>query len=909
VAPFEPAALVPLSESGSVVRRVGTKGSELVRLAAAGIAVPETWILEASEFHRYVDLELPRGHDPRSILKLSKSPERLRRVARARERIEAGALDPELLAILSSLLAETLRETPLGLAVRMSSTCEDATIARAAGLTGSVLGVRTPDALAAAVKSIWARVFSPRAMAYLQTLGARDLGAAVVFQRMVAADHTGRLFVGVPRGFEADAEARRAERVAASSSRSVEAGVSEKSSENKVLPVAKARTVAFARGFGVPADDGSAAFDLIALDGAGQVLRRVVAQRERHLALTQAAAAHERLPVTDLADVEGEGEDEGLAAATLASLTTIAQRVEDKLPDVFSIVFVEARGEVFALGAHPKQGRGFPRGGQLDTVWSRAYVGDLLPGVVTPLTWSVAAPFAERGLRKGLASIGCSVPRDARFIAGVHGRMYLHVSELVRVVSAVPLVDPSSLVDVAAAGPIPTLDETFRDASHRSFYARLPLTVARLIREQARMGKVVDEFDETMIRARRIFGDLDLAILPDDALVPTLRDVSGLLERVGELHLSAATGFLTTLMALTAAVGRGGKTSAAHLAQTLAVGIPDLQTVKPVIALARLVGAIRTDDDARTALLEGATGPSFLPEGPGRRAFDRFLLDFGHRGVRETELSRPRFSEDPSVVASMVRACLGRDSVDPDELFARARSLADHELALAEARLTRVEVALVRSLVSRTQKALRLREHLRDALAFVLTMLRQVIVEIDRRLIRVEASLEPGSAFFCTFDELIAALRTGRPDLAHVVRLRRIEHQADIRRADPPLTFVGTPSAFPALTGDGLSLRGVAGSPGTVTGRARLCRHGVPEGGVVLPGEILVCRTADVAIAPYLLVAGGLVVEQGGSYASAMVVARELSVPAIGYVSGAMALLRTGNTLVLDGGAGVVTRP
>lgn len=901
---------MPLSESGSVVRRVGTKGSELVRLAAVGVAVPETWILEASEFHRYVELELPRGHDPRSILKLSKSPERLRRVARGRERIEEGSLDPELVAILSSLLADVVRDTPLGLAVRMSATCEDATIARAAGLTGSVLGVRTAGALVAAIKSTWARVFSPRAMAYLQTQGARDVGAAVVLQRMIPAEHTGRLFIGVPRGFEADAKARRAEQGAANATRAGGDGApeaTEKASDPKLLPVEKARTVAFARGFGVAADDGSAAFDLLSLDAKGQVIRRVVAQRERHLSLRASIPPpghdEELLPVSEASA------DEGLGEATVAALSAIAERVEDKLPDVFSIVFAEAKGQVFALGAHPRQGRGFPRGGQLDTVWSRAYVGDLLPGVVTPLTWSVAAPFAERGLRRGLASIGCSVPRDARFIAGVHGRMYLDVSELVRVVSALPLIDPSSLVDVAAAGPIPTLDEALRAASHRSFYARLPLTLLRLAREQTQLGKTVDEFAATMTRARRVFGELDLAILPDDALVPTLRDVSGLLERVGELHLTAATGFLTTLLALTAAIGRGGKTSSAHLAQTIAVGIPDLQTVKPVVALARLASAVRVDEPAREALLAGATRPAELPEGAGRREFDRFLLDFGHRGVRETELSRPRFAEDPSVVASMVRACLGRESVAPDEHFARARSLADHELALAEARLTRVEASLVRALLDRTRRALRIREHLRDALSYVLTMLRQVVVEIDRRLLRVEPSLEPGSAFFCTVDELIAALRTGRPDLAHVVRLRRIEQRADVRRADPPLTFVGTPSAFPALTGDGLSLRGVAGSPGTVTGRARLCRHGVPEGGVVLPGEILVCRTADVAIAPYLLVAGGLVVEQGGAYASAMVVARELSVPAIGYVSGAMALLRTGNTLVLDGGGGVVTRP
>ena len=862
---FDPASLVPLSRSGSLVRRVGTKGSELVRLAGAGARVPEAWILEADVFQRYVESELPRGHEPRAILRLSKSPEQLRRIARARERIEQGTLDPALEKALSAILAGVLPRAPLGLAVRLSATCDDATIARAAGLTGSILAVRTSEALQTAVKAMWARIFSARAMAYLQASGAREVAAAVVLQVMIPAEHTGRLFLGAPRGLSRPGDRR--------------------------------RLVAVTGGFGTPVADGSAPFDLLALDEAGHVLETLSAPRDHRLVFdeTQLAAVAER---------SGPTLPEGVAE----QLAALAILLEERLPDRFSAVFAESGGEVWVLGAHPRQGRGFPRGGDLDTVWSRAYVGDLLPGVVTPLTWSVAAPFAEKDLRRGFAALGCNVRKEARFIASVQGRMYLHVSELVRVASALPGIDPGILLDVTHAGPIPALDHSLEGASHRAFYARLPLTAARLVREQTSLGKWVKEVEGTMARARQVFGDLDLTILPDDALVPTLRDVTGLIERVGELHLTSAIAFVTSLLALTSAIGRGSRASAGHLAQTLAVGIPDLPTIQPVIALARLADAVRGDDPARVAVLAGCSRPEELPEGPGRRELSRFLADFGHRGVREAELSRPRFAEDPSVVASMVRACLGRASVDPAAQLVRARSLADHELALAEARLSRVEVAVVHLLLSRTRRTLHTRERLRDLLAAALTMLRQVVLEVDRRLIRVDPSLSPGSAFFCTLDELFAALRTGRPDLAHVVRLRRFEHAADVARPDPPLTFVGTPTAFPGLSGDGAVLKGVPGSPGIIKGRARLCRHGVPEGGEVLPGEILVCRTADVAISPYLLVAGGLVVEQGGPYASAMVVARELSVPAIGYVSGAMALVRTGSTLVLDGAAGTVGR-
>src|SRR5690606_6927233 len=51
-----------------------------------------------------------------------------------------------------------------------------------------------------------------------------------------------------------------------------------------------------------------------------------------------------------------------------------------------------------------------------------------------------------------------------------------------------------------------------------------------------------------------------------------------------------------------------------------------------------------------------------LPEGPTRRALERFLLAYGYRGAREAEIAEPRWSEDPSLLFATLRAHLLRPS-------------------------------------------------------------------------------------------------------------------------------------------------------------------------------------------------------------------------------------------------------
>lgn len=89
--------------------------------------------------------------------------------------------------------------------------------------------------------------------------------------------------------------------------------------------------------------------------------------------------------------------------------------------------------------------------------------------------------------------------------------------------------------------------------------------------------------------------------------------------------------------------------------------------------------------------------------------------------------------------------------------------------------------------------------------------------------------------------------------------------------------------------GEGV-LRGIPGSPGRATGRARLVR-GPGDFTTVQPGDILVCRTTDPGWTPLLGVVAAVVTETGGVLSHAAIVARELGIPAVLAVGNVMSAL------------------
>ncbi|MGE0000365.1 MAG: PEP-utilizing enzyme, partial [Ilumatobacteraceae bacterium] len=101
-------------------------------------------------------------------------------------------------------------------------------------------------------------------------------------------------------------------------------------------------------------------------------------------------------------------------------------------------------------------------------------------------------------------------------------------------------------------------------------------------------------------------------------------------------------------------------------------------------------------------------------------------------------------------------------------------------------------------------------------------------------------------------------------------------------------------------------LHGVAGSPGTVTGTARILLD-LSDPTKLEPGDILVAPSTDPSWTPMFLAAGGVVTNIGAVGTHAVIVSRELGIPCVPSIADATRRIPDGATITLDGALGTVT--
>lgn len=863
--------LVPLSaiakkRGADDPRVIGGKAARLAWLLKHGFAVPDAWVLSVEAFAAALR-ELPPACDPKQLLRAAGGRAAHERAAEAREAILKAPLARGLQVELDELWRAEGATSPWGFAVRSSSTCEDGSMVSMAGLAQSRLGVFGDEALAQAIRDVWASIASGRALGYLAAHGVRDASVAVVLQRMVRAEAAGVMFTRLPGARE------------------------------------RTRVVNVGVGLGAPVVDGTATPDMLRLDEKGRVIESLVAEKNASLVVSGRELVTAPPPRPN---------EPALSDARVRELAEIAVRLERVEDIAWDIEFACDADRTWLVQARPATGRGFPEGGDATTVWSSVNVGEALPGVATPMTWSIAGGFSEAGFRNAFATLGCRVPKNAHLVGNVHGRFYLNLSEFMRIAAQVPLLDPRTLVELGGGSGADEVAAQIHGVSHRGFYTRLPLTATRLLKQQLRLDEDVRKFEEWADRALRLHHALDLAILPDEGLARTVLDAQAMLERTGTVMLTAASSSLGAHIALKTLLSRVSPIDADRLAQALTAGIRDLESARPAIGLLRVAVLAAAEPEARAAIeRESLTGLDAIPDGPTRRALVSFLELYGDRAVREPELSTPRWKEDPRPVLTMLRVALRGESRDSHRALEGARTHADAEMQRVLDRMNALEQTALRHLVARAQKAARLRERMRGWVTRVLGLIREVLLDGQRRLLRLMPELQEErgtipSVFFLTAPELVNALRNARTDLAPLVRLRRAEHARDVARPDPPVTFVGAPTDVQAPPATRDVLRGIPASSGVVEAKVRVLRSA--DMSAFEPGEILVVRTTDVGWTPLFLMAAGVVTELGGALSHAAIVAREFGVPSVVNVAGVTRLLRTGDVVRVDGDHGTVER-
>jgi len=328
--------------------------------------------------------------------------------------------------------------------------------------------------------------------------------------------------------------------------------------------------------------------------------------------------------------------------------------------------------------------------------------------------------------------------------------------------------------------------------------------------------------------------------------------------------------------------------------------------LRELAAIARADAALASrlrSSDSRAILSE--TGAAIAD--PFWRAFHVFVAEHGHR---ETDFDAylPTWREAPWVVLDHVRALL-----DAPPRGAHASdagpSRDDAERALLERvpeRMRDFVAGVVR--LAREYTALDDLEHYHTTR--LAPLMRRGVHALGDRLVEMGILTDPMDLFFARKDAVAAAVAVGdaatwRAVAGDIALAKRA--YLDARERSPRWVLDDRGAEYteePASTGDALT--GIPGSPGVAEGEVFVVT-GVEDFPRFPRGAVLVARTTNPAWTPLFHSAAAIVTESGGPLSHGAVTAREMRIPAVMSVRGAMALTN-GERVRVDGGRGVVKR-
>ena len=848
---------------------VGGKAANLAGMSHDRLPVPEGFCLTSAAFDQFLAACPEHGEVSAALANLS--PGRPGGAAAASRRVLACLAKATMPEAVAAAVLKAWQELggDRAYAVRSSATVEDAAEHSFAGQFESFLNVRGQDALLKAIQTCWRSLYTERTLAYQVRNGLPPDKAAmaVIVQAMVPAEIAGVLFTMDP--------------VSGNPGRVVLEGTP---------------------GLGDRLVSGQVNPDHMVLDKA-----------------TLRIISHQKPDV-------GGCVDEALARR----LGKLARQVEHLFGGPQDIEWAQANGDVFLLQARPVTTvRRARRHEDADAwadrqVWSNLNTGEVLPDVMTPVTWSMIRRLMGRIAGGMFRLVGADMNR-APILDRVAGRAYFNKNTVLAALKPFSWLLKRSPDFFQALGggqkedhrqgllDIP--DEALPDLGFRwpNYILSWPRCVASLITHSPGRG---DAWTIRLKAHQDALAQVDLESMSAPAL-------GNFFEQVLQDGLLGMDLLYLVTQGMSAGVFQYAfchwlDEPDATLAYRFFAGLGGMPETEGGLALWRLAALAHADEETESLLLadDGWTSlrPKLQPTEPGRQflaSWDAFMKEHGHHCRGEMELFNARWFEMPDYILGIMRGYLR--TIDQSDPIAKQRRLAEERRELTEHCRSRLKNPVKRWLFSRSlrraQKLAVNREEWKNQAVRQITILRRVLLSLGDRLVQEGRLARPDDVFFLEVTE-VKSVANGAAAFAlgATITKRREEYERNLALAPPPVVVgrydPSTPVA-PEAPADATVLTGIPVFPGTVTGRARVIAR-ANDHDQVLPGEILVAPFTDPAWTPYFVSAAGVVMDQGGVLSHGSIVAREYGLPAVTNVASATQVITTGDLIQVDGAAGRV---
>jgi pyruvate,water dikinase len=841
---------------------VGAKAVGLWRLKRLGLPVPDALCIAANAYRLHIGAASLKViiNDGLLLPGRSESFDIAQTLSDVRRAIIESPMDDSLAAEIESHY-RTIAASRL--AVRSSATAEDLPGHSFAGLYDTYLGISNLEDCLIAIKKCWASLWTERAYNYRQKNGFdhSKVEMAVIVQSLIPADVAGVIFTADPITGD----------------------------NNRVV-------IEACLGLGDALVSGKVSSDRVVLDKKGpNVISRSMAA-----------------PC--------------ISDQTAQKLAKLAIKAESEFGCPQDIEWAICQDNIFLLQSRPITT--IPRATSWEDrqIWSSFAAKEVIPDVVTPATFSMLESLEEK-IFKPFFDVLCIDKGDIPTFELIAGRVYFNVGLWTAVVRHFRIMNKMNWEAFAGSEPglvlmleklrnTPTEDLPSIRHNHIRFILRMPLLIAGVFCSTRRKSQSI------LANARKInekWACIDAAGLSAerlaDCLTEAINDFPEGIIKVSDFicmcHWMAYFPILEVVCKrwipeeqscagkLLAGLGNMADAEAGLDLWRLAVKINDSTALKG------LVQSNAKWDIVHEELVKSPSGEEFLTE------WKRFMKVHGHHCRGELEFYNRRWSETPDYILGILRSYLG--SMEKSNLLENRRRIVEQREQLVEKCRQKlknpVKRAVFNHLLARAQYGSAFRENIKSEAIKLLASGRSILLELGRKLKDSSLIANSDDVFFLKLEEL-RQLTRGRSEgyIRQVIAARRADYEK-WQTILPPNVIFGrfNPDTYvPADVSAGANLLdGLAVSPGVVSGKARVILR-ADENEQVQAGEILVAPFTDPGWTPYFIPAAGIVMDQGGLLSHGAIIAREYGIPAVVNVGNATKIIKTGQTIQVDGDRGVV---
>lgn len=298
--------------------------------------------------------------------------------------------------------------------------------------------------------------------------------------------------------------------------------------------------------------------------------------------------------------------------------------------------------------------------------------------------------------------------------------------------------------------------------------------------------------------------------------------------------------------------------------------------------------------------------------------FQRHLKEFGHT-IYNLDFANPVPGDDPTPVLETLKLFVSGQGTNPYDRQQASVERREKATRSMQKKLKGWRLNLFQKNLERAQRYAPMRE---DGLADVglsYPLLRQMLLEMGKRFREAGLIEQAEDIFWLEQDEVLKAaesLDSGRTadSLAELIPQRKAIWRS-ANRAAPPMALPQIKifgydlmklRAGRSKKGDEETLKGVAASPGSVTAPASVL-HGPEDFSKMQTGNVLVASITTPAWTPLFARAAAVVTDVGGPLSHGSIVAREYGIPAVLGTESATKYIRDGQTITVNGDAGIVS--